>query len=48
LDATREALKIGIVPIYWYIPMEGSGRSTGTWSSPEVKDALIKAWNDYK
>ena len=48
LDATREALKIGIVPIYWYIPMEGSGRSTGTWSSPEVKDALIQAWNDYK
>ena len=47
LDATREALKIGIVPIYWYIPMDGNNRATGKWSYPAVKDALIQAWNEH-
>lgn len=47
LDATMEALKIGIAPLYWYIPMDGNGRSSGKWTYPKVKDALIQAWNEY-
>lgn len=45
---TLEALKIGIVPIYWYTPQEGSHRGAGKWTYPEIKDALIKAWTDYQ
>ena len=46
LDATREALKIGIAPIYWYIPMTGSDRTKGKWTEPALKDALIQAWEE--
>ena len=45
---TFEALKIGIVPIYWYTPQEGNHRGAGKWTYPEIKDALIKAWTDYQ
>lgn len=48
LDATREALNIGIAPIYWYIPMTGSDRTKGKWTEPTLKDALIQAWEEYK
>lgn len=44
---TAEALKYGIVPIYWYNPMEGRDRTTGIWTYPEVKDAIVQAWTDY-
>ena len=44
---TKEALKIGVCPIFWYIPQEGNHRSTGAWTYPKVKDALIQAWTDY-
>lgn len=46
LDATTEALKVGIAPIYWYTPMEGGHRTTGKWTYPEIKDALIQALNE--
>ena len=46
LDATREALNIGIAPIYWYIPMTGSDRASGKWTEPSVKNALIQAWEE--
>ncbi len=45
---TLEALKLGIAPMFWYTPMEGPGRSKGTWNYPKVKDALIEAWNEYQ
>lgn len=44
---TLEALKIGVAPLFWYIPQEGNHRTNGTWTYPKVKDALIQAWNDY-
>lgn len=44
---TLEALKTGVVPMYWYSPMDGSGRSTGKWSAPVLKDAIIQALNDF-
>ena len=44
---TLEALKIGVCPIFWYTPQEGNHRSTGAWTYPKVKDALIQAWNEY-
>jgi len=44
---TLEALKMGIVPMYWYSPMEGPGRSKGKWTYPTLKDAIIQAWNEY-
>ena len=46
LDATREALNIGIAPIYWYIPMTGSDRTKGQWTEPALKDAIIQAWEE--
>ena len=45
---TLEVLKLGICPIFWYTPQEGNHRTKGTWTYPEIKDALIKAWNDYQ
>ena len=45
---TLEALKIGVAPMFWYTPMDGPGRTQGTWNYPKVKDALIKAWTDYQ
>ncbi len=44
---TLEALKIGVCPMFWYIPQEGNARPNGTWTYPQVKDALIQAWNEY-
>ena len=44
---TLEVLKLGICPLFWYTPQEGNHRSTGTWTYPKVKDALIQAWNDF-
>lgn len=44
---TLEALKIGVAPMFWYTPMDGPGRTQGIWNYPKVKDALIKAWNDF-
>ena len=44
---TKEALKIGVAPIFWYSPMGGSGRTSGTWNYPNLKDAIIKAWTDF-
>ncbi len=44
---TKEALKIGVCPMFWYTPQEGNHRSTGAWTYPKVKDALIQAWTDY-
>lgn len=44
---TLEALKLGVVPIYWYNPMDGPGRTSGTWKYPILKDSIIKAWEDY-
>lgn len=45
---TLEALKAGVVPLFWYIPQEGNHRTTGQWTYPKVKDALIQAWTEYK
>lgn len=44
---TKEALKTGVCPMFWYIPQEGNHRTTGAWTYPKVKDALIQAWTDY-
>ena len=44
---TRLALERGIVPIIWYSPMSGSDRTTGRWTNPKVKDAMIGAYNEY-
>lgn len=45
---TLEALKIGVAPLFWYIPQEGPHRTTGKWTYPKTKDALIQAWTDYQ
>ena len=44
---TSKALKLGIAPIYWYNPMEWGDRSSGRWTYPVVKDALINAYNQH-
>ena len=44
---TKKCLEKGIVPIYWYNPMEYGQRSTGGWTYPYLKDALIKAYTDW-
>lgn len=44
---TLEALKTGLTPMFWYIPQEGPHRTSGQWTYPKVKDALIRAWNEY-
>ena len=43
---TKEALSLGVTPIFWYNLQEGNRRSLGTWSYPKVKDALIRAKNE--
>ncbi len=42
---TERALRLGIVPLYWYNPMSWSNRTSGTWTYPPVKDSLIAAYN---
>ncbi|MBR5700441.1 MAG: glycoside hydrolase family 5 protein [Bacteroidales bacterium] len=44
---TLEALKLGIAPMFWYTPTDGTKRQRGEWTYPKVKDALIQAWNEY-
>ena len=44
---TRLALERGIVPIIWYSPMSGSDRTTGRWTNPKVRDAMIGAYNEH-
>ena len=45
---TRLALERKVAPIIWYSPMSGSERSDVVkWSSPDVRDAMINAYNDY-
>ena len=44
---TTKCLEKGIVPIYWYNPMEYGQRSSGGWTYPYLKDALIKAYTDW-
>ncbi|MBO4341260.1 MAG: glycoside hydrolase family 5 protein [Bacteroidales bacterium] len=44
---TRNALKNGVVPVYWYNPMAYQNRTTGQWSLPELKDSLITAYKEF-
>ena len=44
---TTKCLEKGIVPIYWFNPMEYGQRSSGAWTYPYLKDALIAAYNDW-
>lgn len=44
---TIKCLQKGIVPIYWYNPMVYGQRSSGTWTYPYLKNAIIGAYNDW-
>lgn len=44
---TRNALKNGVVPVYWYNPMAYQNRTIGQWSLPELKDSLITAYKKF-
>lgn len=44
---TTKCLEKGIVPIYWYNPMDYGQRSSGTWTYPYLKNAIIGAYNDW-
>lgn len=44
---TTRALQRGIVPLYWYNPMDYRDRDTGNWTYPILAQGLMDAWADY-
>ena len=44
---TTRALQLGIVPMYWYNPMDYRDRDKGRWTFPVMAQGLIDAWKDY-
>ena len=45
---TINALRRGIVPMYWYNPMTYRDRDDGKWTYPVLADSLKKAWRDFQ
>lgn len=45
---TTRALQRGIVPLYWYNPMDYRDRDTGNWTFPIMAQGLMDAWTDYQ
>lgn len=45
---TMKALQKGIVPIYWYNPMDYRDRDEGRWTFPILAEGLKKAWSDFQ
>ena len=44
---TKLCLENKVVPIIWYSPMSAVTRDKGTWTDPEIRDAMIRAYNEY-
>ena len=44
---TKLCLQHKVVPIIWYNPLNNAERSDGVWKYPNVRDAMIDAYNDY-
>lgn len=45
---TTRALQKGIVPVYWYNPMDYRDRDDGRWTFPVMAQGLKDAWTDYQ
>ena len=44
---TKLCLQHKVVPIIWYNPLNNAQRSEGVWKYPNIRDAMIDAYNDY-
>ena len=44
---TKLCLENKVVPFIWYSPMSGVTRDKGTWTDPEIRDAMIRAYNEH-
>lgn len=44
---TKLCLENKVVPFIWYSPMSNKERDKGTWTDPEIRDAMIRAYNEH-
>lgn len=44
---TKLCLQHKVVPIIWYNPLNNAQRSEGVWKYPNIRDAMIDAYNNY-